>query len=83
VAQVAKTEPVERHRYKIDIKLDFERLSYTGTQIVRWVNNDDKPTSVIYFHLYPNLRAGDQPISTTAANVDSDEPRLDILEVRQ
>jgi hypothetical protein len=46
------------------------------------VNNDDKPTSVIYFHLYPNLRAGDQPISTTAANVDSDEPRLDILEVR-
>ena len=82
VAQVAKTEPVERHRYKIDIKLDFERLSYTGTQIVRWVNNDDKPTSVIYFHLYPNLRAGDQPISTTAANVDSDEPRLDILEVR-
>jgi hypothetical protein len=82
LAQVAKTETFERHRYKIDIKLDFERLTYTGTQIVRWVNNGEKPTSVIYFHLYPNLRSGDQPISTTAANVDSDEPRLDILEVR-
>ena len=75
-------EPAERHRYKIDIKLDFDRLSYTGTQTVRWVNLGDKPTSVIYFHLYPNLRAGDQPLSTTAPNVESDEPRLDILEVR-
>jgi hypothetical protein len=80
-AQVAKVEPAERHRYKIDLKLDFDRLSYTGTQYVRWVNNGEKPSSVIYFHLYPNLRAGDQPLST-AANVESDEPRLDIVEVR-
>ena len=76
-----KIAPAERHRYKIDIKLDFERLSYTGTQIVRWVNHGDKPVSVIYFHLYPNLRVGDQS-PATAANIESDEPRLDIVEVR-
>jgi hypothetical protein len=81
VAQVAKVEPAERHRYKIDIKLDFDRLTYTGTQYVRWINNGEKPSSVIYFHLYPNLRAGDQPLST-AGNVESDEPRLEIVEVR-
>jgi hypothetical protein len=81
VAQVAKVEPTERHRYKIDIKLDFDRLTYTGTQYVRWINNGEKPSSVIYFHLYPNLRAGDQPLST-AGNVESDEPRLEIVEVR-
>ena len=82
VAQLATVEPAERHSYKIDIKIDFDRLSYTGTQIVRWVNNGEKPTSVIYFHLYPNLRTGDQPAATTAANVEADEPRLDIVEVR-
>ena len=82
VAQVAKDAPVERHRYKIDIKLDFDRLSYTGTQIVRWVNQGEKPSSVVYFHLYPNLRTGDQPQPATGANVEIDEPRLDILEVR-
>ena len=81
VAQVAKVEPAERHRYKIDIKLDFDHLSYSGKQTVRWVNRGDKPTSVIYFHLYPNLRSGDQ-FSSTAPDVEADEPRLDILEVR-
>jgi hypothetical protein len=81
----SKVEPgkvAERHRYKIDIKLDFDRLSYTGTQIVRWVNQGEKPSSVVYFHLYPNLRAGDQPAAANGANVDNDEPRLEILEVR-
>src|SRR6185369_3972329 len=52
-------------------------LTYTGTERVRWINRGEKPTSVIYFHLYPNLRTGDP--ATTA---DSDEPRIDIVEVR-
>jgi len=69
-------EPAERHRYQIDIQLDFDRQSYTGTETVRWINQGEKPTSVIYFHLYPNLRV-DQPVITEA-----DEPRIDILEVR-
>ncbi|HJU91745.1 MAG TPA: M1 family metallopeptidase [Pyrinomonadaceae bacterium] len=64
-----------RHVYKIDLKIDFDKLTYTGVERVRWVNRGEKPTSLIYFHLYPNLRTGDQQL-------DSDEPRLDILEVR-
>jgi len=69
-------EPGERHRYRIDIKIDFDKLSYTGTETVRWINGAEKPASVIYFHLYPNLRVGDQ------LTTESDEPRIDILEVR-
>src|SRR5215204_943310 len=72
----------ERHFYKIDLKIDFEKLTYTGVERVRWVNHGDKPTSVIYFHLYPNLRAGDQQFSTTAPASESDEPRLEIIEAR-
>jgi hypothetical protein len=73
----ADAEPAERHRYRIDIKIDFEKLSYTGTETVRWINGGEKPASVIYFHLYSNLRVGDQ-----VAGAESDEPRLDIIEVR-
>ena len=75
-------KPVERHRYKIDLKIDFDGLSYTGTQTVRWVNHGEKPTSVIYFHLYPNLRAGDQPAPVNGTTSEPDEPRMEILEVR-
>src|SRR5215212_4995473 len=75
-------QPAERHFYKIDLKIDFDRLTYTGVERVRWVNRGEKPTSIIFFHLYPNLRAGDQQVPTNAGAADSDEPRLDILEVR-
>ncbi|HEY6660975.1 MAG TPA: hypothetical protein VI031_07525, partial [Pyrinomonadaceae bacterium] len=75
-------KPAERHLYKIDLKIDFERLTYTGVERVRWVNGGEKSTSIIYFHLYPNLRGGDQQFATNAATSDSDEPRLDVIEVR-
>lgn len=75
-------KPVERHRYKIDLKIDFDRLTYTGVERVRWVNRGEKPTSIIYFHLYPNLRSGDQQFTNGPSAQDSDEPRIDILEVR-
>jgi len=75
-------QPAERHVYKIDLKIDFDRLTYTGVERVRWVNRGEKPSSVIYFHLYPNLRAGDQQLPTNGGSQDSDEPRLDIIEVR-
>jgi hypothetical protein len=75
-------QPAETHFYKIDLKIDFDRLTYTGTERVRWINRGEKPTSIIYFHLYPNLRTGDQPVPTNSASPDADEPRIDILEVR-
>ena len=66
----------QRHAYKIDIKIDFDKFSYSGSERVRWVNRGEKATSVIYFHLYPNLRA------EQSSTDDVDEPRLDIVEVR-
>ena len=81
-AAQTNVQPTQRHRYKIDIKIDFDNLSYTGTETVRWVNQGEKPTSVIYFHLYPNLRVGDQPGPANAYTAETDEPRVDILEVR-
>src|SRR6185369_6158417 len=40
------------------------------------------PTNVIYFHLYPNLRAADQQPLTNTETPDADEPRLEIIDVR-
>ncbi|HEU4835491.1 MAG TPA: hypothetical protein VFS90_13775, partial [Pyrinomonadaceae bacterium] len=73
--------PADRHSYKIDLKIDFDRLTYSGTERVRWINRGEKPTSIIYFHLYPNLRTGEQS-PANGATPDADEPRIDILEVR-
>src|ERR1041384_2404066 len=79
----AQTSPQpERHSYKIDFKIDFDKLTYTGVERVRWVNRGEKPSSVIYFHLYPNLRSGDQPFPFNTPTAEPDEPRIDILEVR-
>ena len=78
----ALPKQAERHFYKIDLKIDFDKLSYTGVERVRWVNRGEKPSSVIYFHLYQNLRSGDQPFPFNSPAADADEPRIDILEVR-
>jgi len=71
-----------RHKYRIDLNVDFDELSYRGNQTVQWINRSEKSVSVVYFHLYPNLRSGDQPNANNHRNnVASDEPRLQILEV--
>jgi len=49
--------PAKAH-YRINLNLDFDARTFTGTERVRWTNADDRPTSVVYFHLYPNLRPG-------------------------
>lgn len=73
--------PAKRNKYWIDLKIDFDRLSYTGSERVQWVNRGEKPTTVLYFHLYPNLRANDTEVSVNPPS-EADEPRLDIVEVR-
>jgi len=79
------TESTDRHSYKIAFQIDFDHLSYTGSERVRWINHGEKPTNVIYFHLYPNLRSNEQP-PPTATNgngvAEADEPRLEVTEVR-
>ena len=71
-----------RHGYKIDLKIDFDKLSFSGVERVRWVNRGEKPSNVLYFHLYPNLRTGEQIASTNGSVPETDEPRLEIVEVR-
>lgn len=71
----------ERHKYWIDFKIDFDRLTFRGSERVRWVNRGDKPTSILYFHLYPNLRVNDTNLASNATP-EADEPRMEILEVR-
>ena len=74
-------EAGQKHSYKIELKIDFDRLTYTGVERVRWVNRGEKPSSIIYFHLYPNLRTA-EPSQTNGDPTETDEPRIDILEVR-
>jgi hypothetical protein len=74
--------PLEKRiRYQIHLALDFENRTYSGTERVRWVNRGDHTTSTLFFHLYPNVRMpGYTP--PTDKTQPSDEPRLEISEVR-
>ena len=81
-AQAQETQPTpERHRYQIDLKIDFDHLSFTGRERVRWINRGDKPTSVIYFHLYPNIRTAETETVSNSSS-EPDEPTLSVTEVR-
>jgi hypothetical protein len=75
----------KRIHYRIQLALDYENRTYTGIERVRWVNRGDHPTSTLYFHLYPNVRMpGYVPPTekSPSGQLISDEPRLDISEVR-
>lgn len=72
----------ERARYDIHLTLDFDNRGYTGSERVRWVNRDNRPASVLYFHLYSNMRSRPAPFPAATATVVSDEPRLDVTDVR-
>ena len=75
-AQTREAVPGERSRYQIQLKIDVDALSYSGSERVRWINRGDHATSTLYFHLYSNLRVEGQ-----AASV-ADEPRLEVTKVR-
>jgi hypothetical protein len=79
-----KEERDARTLYRIVLSLDFAR-GYQGTEHVRWTNRDDRPASVLYFHLYPNMRADDertQVLDAHAPPLTPDEPRLEVTEAR-
>jgi len=84
--QTQSLQPTEinRHRYHIQLKIDFDALSYSGTERVLWVNHGDHATAVLYFHLYSNLRpdAGSAPVSGGPQSGETEEPRIEITEVR-
>src|SRR5437870_10930300 len=74
----------KRIRYQIHLALDFDNRAYTGTERVRWINRGGHSTSTLYFHLYPNLRVPGYvpPQETTGAEQITDEPRLEIVEIK-
>jgi len=71
----------ERQRYQIQLKLDFDGLSYSGSERVRWLNHGERANAVLYFHLYSNLRPdqssgagpGSQPLETKSRVLKSPE----------
>jgi len=75
----------KRINYQIQLALDYENRTYTGVERVRWLNRGDHPTSTLFFHLYPNVRMPGYVApadKSPAGQAASDEPRLDISEVR-
>src|SRR5258706_8272670 len=77
--------PEQHTRYQIHLTIDYENRTYSGTERVRWVNRGDHSTSTIFFHLYPNVRMqGYVPPAgrTPDGQLTSDEPRLEVSEVR-
>ena len=74
--------------YEITFNVDPAARTFTGTEYVRWTNNDDRPAGALYFHLYPNLRvveprrAPEAEHSPTQTAEPSDEPRLEVTDVR-
>ncbi|MDQ1558626.1 MAG: hypothetical protein QOD32_1686 [Pyrinomonadaceae bacterium] len=89
----ANATPTRPTRYQINFALDFDARTFTATERVRWVNNDDRPASVVYFHLYANQRSnngnaggGNNNDAPRAAGEETttatDEPRIEIKSVR-
>ena len=77
------SETAKRHHYRIDLRIDFDALSYEGSERVRWINRAEKSTAVVYFHLYQNLRSSDLPNANnlSANGTAGDEPRMEVTGV--
>ena len=82
--QNPEPRPAQRTLYEIHLTVDFEARSYTGWERVRWVNQSEHATSVLYFHLYSNLRVEPLSLATPGdhANPELDEPRIEVAQVR-
>jgi hypothetical protein len=82
-AQTSETGQQKRHQYQIQLKIDFDALSYVGSEKVVWINHSDHPASVLYFHLYSNLRIEQtsSPVASASQSGEIEEPRIEITEV--
>lgn len=77
-------------RYQINFALDFDTRTFKGTERVRWINRDSHPASVVYFHLYANVRSADSgtprtnPFTTNRTDSSGaiDEPHIEVTQVR-
>lgn len=83
-SQTTDHKPLTYH-YQIQLKLDFDSRQYSGSESVRWMNRDEHAASVVYFHLYSNLRASNNTPPSASGGptfIEEDEPRIEITEVR-
>ena len=71
-----------RQRYEIQLKIDFDALSYSGSERVRWFNKGEHATAVLFFHLYSNLRSISSPVGSGSQRTETNEPHIEITEVR-
>jgi hypothetical protein len=74
--------------YDLSFNIDPDGRSFSGTEHLRWTNNDDHAANTLFFHLYPNLRVS-EPKRTADADhaqesppVEVDEPTLEVTDVR-
>jgi Peptidase family M1 domain len=85
IAGAQNRETAKRIRYDVKLAINFDERTYTGTELVHWVNHGDHATSTIFLHLYPNMRPPDYVAPTQrndAGQIITEEPRLEISEVR-
>ncbi|HEX8140611.1 MAG TPA: M1 family aminopeptidase [Pyrinomonadaceae bacterium] len=73
-AREEEEEEIARTRYEIDLVLDFDGRSYTGTERVRFVNDSEHPAYLLYFHLYANVRASFPQQQRTAPSSHPSQP---------
>ena len=67
-SQAPVSKLAQRTSYEIDLTINFDARSYSGWEKVRWVNRSERSISVLYFHLYSNLRVDRQFAPTPPSN---------------
>ncbi|MGI8654671.1 MAG: M1 family aminopeptidase [Pyrinomonadaceae bacterium] len=60
-----------RTSYDIAFALDFDKRTFTGSEQLHWVNEDDQATGVLYFHLYSNARGDDNSSNNNSRDMSS------------
>lgn len=80
--QSQEPTPASIPRYRIQLKIDFDALSFSGSEQVRWTNRSDRPASTLFFHLYSNLRPDAPMTAENSSSAEAEEPRIQITEVR-
>ena len=63
----SQVKDTRRHHYQIQLKLDFDALSYAGSERVRWINHSCKPNCEteedggrVFIKVLRNIAAGEE-----------------------
>jgi Peptidase family M1 domain len=74
----------QRPKYEINLALDFDKRTFSGSERVRWTNRSEHSISTLYFHLYANVHSEEQSESANVGDPSSaaDEPGIEVIEVR-